>query len=599
MPLYWTSDNPVLPPAPEGWITSGPVRGALSQPVLVNLAASAGQVWKKRQPFFQSLAVAAAPQYEQVQALMQRVPAGREGLVRVLDDSLNILEETLNTNFGVMANFVARNLAEALATPRAESGVLLWRPDRWDIDSQPCAEFLLREASQTALLAVVVGDRRTLADRRFRSYFDAAEKLATRDFDRISTKGERVLEYLAVCPEGLPSNVLRAVASGTVPEWLTSVTTPGPDGDCWYVPPEGLRLQEARDNPEHKCRLHGDLARAWPLGGWGYLRAGIHAVQSQDPELVLRLLPACVLGLAPTGTGLIYRLLSSISREPAYCEILAGVRPRIHFFLARLALSLKRPLRLEVARGFSRRGLACSHSADDRVLAMVEYANICASERRESGLSRADTLCGEAIQLLRRVKRGPMRVRFLIRILNIRALVQYRRRELPRAIRLEKRALAYARRSASKYEDLNAWATPLIRRNLAAVWEQLGNRSEASALLEENLGARISPDAREADLNHLARICFDAGDDERVVELLAPRLERSAAILDSPDTDLQVRCLFAVSLYRLDLYDRLQRQMKVLAEVNKWTDAQGCQTLLKFFQKTLVAKGLATEDAAC
>src|SRR5881628_3799379 len=104
MPLYWTSGNPVLPSAPEGWITSGPVHGALSQPVLVNLAASAGIAWKERQGFFQSLAVVAAPQYDQVKALLQRVPAGREGLVRVLDDSLNILEETLNTSFGAMAN---------------------------------------------------------------------------------------------------------------------------------------------------------------------------------------------------------------------------------------------------------------------------------------------------------------------------------------------------------------------------------------------------------------------------------------------------------------------------------------------------------------
>lgn len=319
------------------------------------------------------------------------------------------------------------------------------------------------------------------------------------------------------------------------------------------------------------------------LEGLGYLRSGWHAIRGENITRALECLPVYMIGLSSCAPALLYENLVMITRHSSFQNHTASVLSRIYTICARLAVRMRRPHRHDVARRFSVRALENAHTAQSKVVAMVEYANLCASERRPSGLDRAAGLCDGALQVLTQVHDPDMQLRCRIRVANIQALLDYHRRDYETAMYREEEALDLARKNAGDHPAISAWAIPLIQRNLAQLHERWsGDRAAAAQLLERNLAYPMSNSAAYGDRTNLARLRFDCGDDKAVVDLLSPLYEdeKGMAELQDPQRDIHNRFLFAISLWRLGMRSRLDAQLRSLRAMNDWLGMTGADRLL-------------------
>ncbi len=328
-----------------------------------------------------------------------------------------------------------------------------------------------------------------------------------------------------------------------------------------------------------------EIADAASPNGWGYLRSSWHVIQSQDPELILDRLPAYIIGLLSCAPALLYRTMVALTRQAAFREICGSLLSRIFTLTARLAVSTGRPHRFEVARRYCERSLKCEDDSSRRMQALVEYANLCASERREPGLQRAAELCTQGAEMLSELESISLRERCRIRLLNIRALVDYRRKDFVAALNREMQASSLAQGIAPRYPEIEEWATPLIQRNIAQLFAlAFSDRRAAAALLQQNLQRPLSKTALSADVATLAKIYFDTGQHERVVELLAPDYENVSPEPQDPKREFYNRFLLALSLKRLGLQARVHVQVDALEKLNEWHGSDGGRQLLDYLR---------------
>ena len=113
-----------------------------------------------------------------------------------------------------------------------------------------------------------------------------------------------------------------------------------------------------------------------------------------------------------------------------------------------------------------------ANDAASRVSTMCDLSNAYALKRTVSSLLTARRWCERARPLLASVSGGPERLRLEIRLANALAQVEYREGRGEQAQVLELEARHWAIKSRDRYPEIENWATTLLNRNIAEVFER-------------------------------------------------------------------------------------------------------------------------------
>jgi hypothetical protein len=137
------------------------------------------------------------------------------------------------------------------------------------------------------------------------------------------------------------------------------------------------------------------------------------------------------------------------------------------------------------------------------------------------------------------------------------------------------------------------WATPIINRNTAKL---LAKRSAdlpgAIKLLEENISAS-DPLVREHARIELARLYFDQGSHQRVVELLDPLYDQAQPTDFDEQQELFGRLMFSFALLIVKDTTRAQRQLPRLIYLLHAIDTPGARQFLASIKQAAEEYGVA------
>jgi len=477
--------------------------------------------------------------------------------------------------------FLRGALAQTVAAFGEGYGLILRHPHRSDPASAELVTRLIREARPTGFHIAVEGSRRLLLDARFGQDLADGQYVAlpTRDKAETADVADPATRIVAVCPQGLPLDLLARLApspySGAV-----KVTTGPMDLRLAYLPFTTRKLVLSRMTPSDRRQIAQMVFDAWDPAGWGYIRRAGYAVAANDLDRMLAQHTSYSYGLRATGRRFLYRQFRALTLHP---ELESFPRPwalEINIGAARLASSLFPSFSPRTVVHHYLDGLTCCGDTTTQAALTCELANVYARQRHHAALIKSRRWYGRVASMIDSLPEGEDRLQLEIRRANGLALVEYHEQRNREALALEQNARLLTQVAARDYPNVAAWAGPLINTNLAKLLKtRFSDVDTAQQLLEENLGA-TEPEQRARARLDLAAIHFDRKEYSRVTELLMETVDTEAIGAFDTETELFARAMLAISFVLLGNEREAAYQLERVSHLGALSGSEGARGLV-------------------
>jgi hypothetical protein len=568
------------------WLQTAPVSGSPMWPLALDVAESA--LRHTSSELIQTACRALAPRWDELESY---------GLARpVLDLSHEHLEERahlflasyFDRGESSLSRYLSGGLATAVARLGRRYGVVLWNPHWCDNGSIDFILRLLREAAVYGLQVAILAPGSLAKHPKFQEPLRGADRVDGRTRRLPVSDGKDIISRIvALCPQGLPSQILSKLVGSFDSSGMRCCS--GPDGECWVYLPRDQRRRVLSVIPlAEKRELHKRIFEAWEVTGWGYLRRGGQAIIANDSRLLLNGHCAYVNGMLTAAPWFVYLHLAALARCIEKDGLAAAAAAEILMTTAKMASTLGKHNELKKATMWARAALRSLWNDGDRLPVMAELANLYANLKDSKALRQAEQWCQRAARLAVSMENEGVRAQTQIRLVNIRALIEYHRQNDQVALALEREAKRIADNAAEQLPQVELWATPLLNRNTARLFSaRLSDPTAAKKLLHENLERELSPLTRELDLRNLARLYFDERNYGKVVDLLSPLYERHVVGTYDEQEELFGRALFSLSLAALDEIGRARRQLARLEFLSRAAGSHGGTDLAAVLRKVV------------
>ena len=247
--------------------------------------------------------------------------------------------------------------------------------------------------------------------------------------------------------------------------------------------------------------LHIELFDQWSVESYDYLRRGAHAIAAENLTCLLSHHLPYASGMTAVAPTFVYQHMAALCRHLGGLALSAKDTIRLLSATGALAHNLPTDKPHDLAIRHLRAALDLAKDAASRVSTMCDLSNAYALKRTVSSLLTARRWCERARPLLASVSGGPERLRLEIWLANALALVEYREGRGEQALVLELEARHWAIELRDRYPEIENWATTLLNRNIAEVFERaFVDQEQAIAFLVENLAYSQAPNSREKDV---------------------------------------------------------------------------------------------------
>ena len=425
-------------------------------------------------------------------------------------------------------------LAETVARLGAGYGLVVPSPEFLDGDTQSFVSYLADAAAKTGfgILWGLPADAASASVRAAECLLDADSLLPS---SRASSayieldQNHEAYSLMAACGTALSLEGFRA-AGYRAPTKCKHGYVFAP-----YVP--------RTDDAAGACRAL--LARVKPEG-YGYLRQHRLLLEGGDCAALIRQHQIYRAGLTLVGKEFLYRHYLAVADAKASLQ-----GDELGATYARLAAARLAP-RVAVRDGF---GLAVAHFRTalecpdlqglDRADTCQQLANVLAVRGGAEELHQAEQYNGAAERSLAGEGLSERLLRIRIRVLNGRALIEYKSGRPAAAEALEDQALALASKYRSAFPAIHGWANSLIKTNLATLHLRAYNdRASCIALTSEVLSATedLNDEQSVSQAVRLAALLASDRQFDEATDILAQTFHRSGNKLGEVE-------VYAVLLY--------------------------------------------------
>ena len=484
----------------------------------------------------------------------------------------------------ITEQFLLGSLARGVAALGPEYGVWIENPTAQGRAGLLFALRLLREARETGLALAftsrVVPGR---DDELTRALAEA--RVVSPPTGRVLPIPRDAALLLAIASQGAPVEAL--VAAGGARDEIEHRSCPGPADEAWAaLPPDHAAtvLTAASEAERRDACLR--LWNAWPPDGWGYLRRGALALESGDVETVLREHSTVLRGSTAAGREHLlerYELLARCPHPDA-----APFRQASLISAARLSERRGGEESFAVGIGYLRAALELEQRPPACAALLYELANRHALHRTPAGLVEARRLYESGFAMLDEIDDAEQRVRSEITFLNGLALVEYLERRGPEALELERRAQAIAEAHARSFPTVASWALPLLNTNTAKLLERRFDDLDAAMTHLRRAFEGAREEHREHLAVELARMLFDLGEDEAVVEVLEPFFADRGHVSSDERDEYLGRMMLAISLVRRGRLKQAARQRGRLRDLNRALASTSGSSVIDLLEVVLV-----------
>ena len=540
------------------WLHTAPVTANAEYPTFLDIAESAKTISDSR--LFRCLCNALAPTWEK---LVQFGLANPESSKPRWDDIDGDLDD-------VLGPFLIGALARSIASLGPSYGVIFRHVQFYDAMSESFVRRLLREASLTGFRVAFEGTTRRALDHRYGSLVRRIKiNSRHRQSDTTFNANERVIQFLAVCNQGLPVWLLTKIFDESTVECVP--TCEGPTWGRWAYLPSTAKLRIRKIIPlAVRNRIENEIFEAWPPDGWGYLRRATHAFATENHSHLLKQHTPYVYGMRAIGRNFVQRQFIALSSTAA--ALLDDQSSRQSFIGAARLTSMVFRNRTSPVRYYKRalRGAEPILAAN----LIYEIANLYARRRNPKDQDYAHKWCLRGISILSKIENPSAHLYSEIRFHNILALIAYHAGNNQRALTLERDAYCLALRAARKDPMLSKWAKNVIRANMARVQEKgFRNISAAMALLRKNLIEGDFNFAEHARIE-LARLNLEQGKYLNVINLLCKDYESQLSTLNE-QREFLGELMLSIGLTMLNEQKRLHDQLRRVAYLYRVVGASG------------------------
>jgi hypothetical protein len=541
------------------WIQSPPLSGTPTYPVFIDLVETVQRAIPKDWPLLKKALLALAPAWEELEAVGLEPARPRQPTA----SDLGSTDEA-----PIVQRFLACTVAQVLAKGPENIGLIIRSCRHWDITSLEFLDRLVREPQRRISIAI-----------EFSGSFENSPIVASiathaqvvNDVTSATRGGAKAGDFLlALCPHGLPVSVLQKLDRCET-QWAESFEWPG-GGQGLVLPASRARALAQTMAPQNRRDWHRAIFDAYPYDGWNYIRRSGHAIASGNPQRLLAQHTACLAGLSHVGYEYLYRQLA------AEVKVLEGEgRTAAHIGAARLAPRISGRGGRRKAMFHYRQALNSLPGSPLELPIMHELANLYANGKTPYALAQSRKLYGIAFAVLNTMPRDAARDDAEIRLRNGLALVDYKQGRDVAALAHEQRALKLVEKRRKDDPRTQRWTASLILINTAKLLIKRFDDPHGAIKLIEGLLDSSEERIRQSSQQTLGRIHFDRRNYHKVVEYLAPYLERDGQHDLSESEELFDRFIFVLSLLALDQGKRAARQlsrMQYLAHVNSAADAE-------------------------
>lgn len=427
-------------------------------------------------------------------------------------------------------------LAETTARLGSRFGLVVPSPEFLDADTESFVRYLVDAAKRTGfgLMWGTAGQDWQSAMGLPMAPLDADELLPPGSRDEAFVTLDDNHEAFSMLAESgavLPVATFRAM--GYMP----------PAGRAW--PAQGFVLAPAKPSG-NRARACKALAARMRPDGFDYLRRHPLLLQAEGGGELIRQHQIYRAGLSQVGREFLYRHYLAIAKaKEIHQEDALGAA------YARLSAARLAP-RVAVQNGFDlavrhfRDALACPQlEALDRADASQQLANVYAVRGGSSEMKKAEQCYLDAEASLEGQGLSDRQLRIEIRILNGRALIEYKSGRPDAAEALENQALQVAVRYRGQYPAIHEWALSLIKTNLATLHLRAYNDLPACISLTGEVLSEteyLNDEQSTAQAVRLASLLAQDGQYEKAVGLLARTFDRTGGALGEVE-------VFATLLY--------------------------------------------------
>ena len=324
------------------------------------------------------------------------------------------------------------------------------------------------------------------------------------------------LQLVSIAPSGLPRCAFAKLTGREEPVdcRIATHTSTNSEDHRFYVRPNSQGLSVKR---EQRKQLAGMVADAWPTNGWNYIRRAAYPLIARNVSTACFQHTAFTYGLSSVGRSCLvpqFFLLGTQSKHKSIAAVYATIGA------ARL-LHAVRGNDAAISSISLYRSVITQGNSITRALIVYSIANIYAHLGTDEGVTHAEELITAGLSELKQIQDDADRVHAHIRLLNGLALVRYRQGRELEALLIESKALAAASKMRSSCPELWEWASPIIRANIARVYEKrLGDPDRAIKSLNENLKVNHTSASEHARIE-IARMHFDAGRHREAIDVLS------------------------------------------------------------------------------
>jgi hypothetical protein len=447
-----------------------------------------------------------------------------------------------NDNAAVMESFLHGAVVRTIGAAGDSLGIVLRGPQHYDGSGAMLVDRLLDDPS-TAGTAIVMETTAAYAGRLAASRPElqvVALHGGRMTHGEPATAPSQAARIVAQSAQGVPLSVLELLGAGT--DGIRVVT--GPSGVPWACLSAAARRRAlsglTRDTRE---RLRQALFDVWSPEGWGYLRRAPLAISARSAERMCAQHAALLYGGTNIAIDLLYRHFAMLAAVCRGTE--EGGHARIG--AARIASRTWGSKGLRQATAHYRRAIAACLDPLDRVVLIYEMANVHAIRRDPSHLAAARQWYDQGWRALDRIDNPAHRIRAEIMLCNGLALVAYHAKQDAEALALEQRGLDLLG-SEDCTPEIRRWAMPLLNVNTAKLYEKrFGDIRKAAQLLQQVTDLE-DPRIRERAAQDLARLWYDEGRYQEVVDLLKPSCEGAISHDVNEHDELFRRSIYTVAL---------------------------------------------------